>query len=99
MIIYTPLTEASNKNDVTLARVLYIHYLLYFQKITNKLQALLNFGSKVNTMTSVYISKLSFKVCYTNVRTQKIDSSILEIFGIVLASFYIKNKPKKTWFF
>lgn len=90
------LNEASNKNDITLARILYIHYLLYFQKNTNKLQALLNFGSKVNTMMPVYISKLGFRVCHTNVRTQKIDNSILEIFKMVLASFYIKNKLKKT---
>lgn len=49
--------------------------------------ALIDLESKVNTMTPVYTSKLGFKVCLTNVKAQKVDGSILKIFGIVLASF------------
>lgn len=65
-----------------------MYYLLYFYKNKkNKLQALINFGSKIHTMTLAYTSKPGFKVRQTNVRAEKINNSILEIFGIVLLSF------------
>lgn len=38
-------------------------------------------------MAPAYISKLSFKICSTNVKTQKIDNSTFETFKIILASF------------
>lgn len=50
-------------------------------------------------MILVYILKLDFQVYYTNIKAQKIDDSIFKIFKIVLASFQIKNKLKKTHFF
>lgn len=39
-----------------------------------------------------YTLKLGLKVCFTNVKTQKIDSSILKIFRMVLTSFQIEDK-------
>lgn len=33
--------------------------------------------SKINAMASVYIDKLGFKVCSTNVGAQKIDNDIV----------------------
>lgn len=50
-------------------------------------------------MTLTYTSKLSLKARHTNVRAQKIDSSIFSIFGIVLASFQIENKFERARFF
>lgn len=38
-------------------------------------------------MTLAYAAKLSLKVQPTNFEAQKIDDSIFEIFGMVLASF------------
>ena len=38
-------------------------------------------------MTLGYASKLGLNFYFTNVGAQKIDGSILEMFGIVLASF------------
>ena len=38
-------------------------------------------------MIPMYASKLGFKVCPTSIKVQKFDSSNLEIFGMVLASF------------
>lgn len=48
---------------------------------------LINFSNEVNTMTSIYIVKLGFKIWKTNINTQKIDSSTFQTFKIVLASF------------
>lgn len=43
-------------------------------------------------MTLAYTARLNFKVQSTNVRAQKIDSSIFKIFKIVRASFQVDNK-------
>ena len=45
----------------------------------------LNFRSKINTMTSAYIAQLGFKVQRTNVGTQKINGSLLVTCGMVIA--------------
>lgn len=47
-------------------------------------------------MTSIYLAKLSLKVCYINVKAQKIDSSIVKTFGIVLVNLQIKDKLNQT---
>ena len=49
--------------------------------------ALLNNGSKVNTISPGYAKKLGFKVWKINVGAQKINGSILEIFAIVITDF------------
>lgn len=67
--------------------VLYIYYSFCLQKDTIDIRALIDLGSAVNIMTLAYIAKLGFKACYKNVRAQKIDSSIFQMFRIVLASF------------
>lgn len=73
--------------DILLALngVLCIYYLVQFHN--NEVWALIDSGSKDNIIISTYIVKLGLKVSHTNVQTQKIDSSILEIFEIVLANF------------
>ena len=50
-------------------------------------------------MTLRYTSKLGLKVCFTNVGMQRIDSSTLKTFEIVLASLNVKNKLERAWFF
>ena len=95
----TPVIEASEEEEVALARVPCIHYPLRFQKDTNKVQALIDTGSKVNTMAPAYASKLGLRVCRTNVGAQKIDGSALETFGIVLASFQMEDKLGRARFF
>ena len=64
-----------------------IHYSIWFKKSEVQVQVLIDSGSEVNTMTPGYILKLGLKVRPTNVGVQKIDGSILETFGMVLASF------------
>ena len=50
-------------------------------------------------MTLAYASKLGLKVHPTNVKAQKIDGSTLKTFGIVLASFQVKDKLGRARFF
>lgn len=60
---------------------------MWFKKNQVKIQALLDSDSKINVITPAYAARLSLKVFPTNVKTQKIDNSILKAFGIVLAIF------------
>lgn len=49
------------KDEIVLARVVNIYYLLHFKKNNkNKVQVIIKFGNKVNIMTLAYILKLSF---------------------------------------
>ena len=50
-------------------------------------------------MIPEYALKLGLNVCFINVGVQKINSSIVKTFKIVLASFQIKNKLEKARFF
>lgn len=61
--------------------------------------ALINSRSKINAMTPVYVLELGLKVRQTNVGDEKNDGSMFKIFEIVLASFQIEDKFKRTWFF
>ena len=91
--------ETSQKNIVVLDWVPCICYPIWFKKSEVQVQALTNFGSKVNVITPAYASKLGLKVYPTNVGAQKINGSTLKIFGIVLASFQVEDKLEKPWFF
>lgn len=67
-----PITETSIKNilaeSLTAAtlplfkHVSYIYYLIWLKKKLTKIQALLDFSSKINAITSVYATKLSLKL-------------------------------------
>lgn len=50
---------------VTLGRVFCIYYLIWFKK--DKIKALIDLRSKVNTMISVFAVKLGLKICFINV--------------------------------
>lgn len=54
--------EVGRKNNIILKKILCIYYLLYFQKNTLKINALIDFGNKINTKILAYILKLGFKV-------------------------------------
>ena len=71
-----------------------IYYLIWFKK--NKVQALINFGSKVNVMTPAYLLKLGLKVRFINIKAQKINGFIVETFEMILASFQIEDKLSQT---
>ena len=83
-------------NPLALDWVPCICYPIRFKKSKVQVRALINSGSEVNAMTPKYVSKLSLKICSSDVGALKIDGSILETFGMVLASFQIENKLGRT---
>ena len=50
-------------------------------------------------MSSTYAERLGLKTRKTNVGAQKIDSSTLETFGMVIADFQVEDKSGKPRFF
>lgn len=82
-----PSTPRLNNLASLLERVSCIYHLIQFKNNQIEVQALLDSGSKVNAITPVHAAKLSFKVQLTDIGAQKIDSSNLKTFGIVLAHF------------
>ena len=46
-----------------------------------------------------YVLKLDLNVSPTNLKVQKINSFSFKIFGIIIASFQVKNKLRKQEFF
>lgn len=80
-------TPALDNSILSFKYILFIYYPMRFKKNQDEIKALLNFGNEVNVMTPDYTARLGFKVQPTNVSAQKIDSSTLKIFGIVLTSF------------
>ena len=72
---------------MSLKRVLYIHYLLCYKEDTLGIIVLIDSDSEVNAIKPAYTSKLGFRVYSIDIGAQKIDSTTLEIFGMVMASF------------
>ena len=91
------MTEASN--ETILECVPCIWYPVRFQKDQDDTQALLDLGSKVNTMKPAYAKKLGLHVRQTDVGAQKIDGSHLNTFGIFIAGFSLQDKLGKVRFF
>lgn len=92
-----PVTVTSKKDDVILERFFCIYYPFWLKK--NKMQAFIDLSSKFNAKTLTYAAKLGLKVCLTDIRAQKINSSTFETFEIELASFRVENNFNKPWFF
>ena len=94
------MTKASNEaQEIILDRVPCIYYLVQFRKDKRTIiQALINLSSKVNTISLAYFKQLGFQVQKTDIRAQKIDSSLLQTFAIVIAGIQVKDKLSKTPF-
>ena len=83
--------------DEKVIKVLCIYYLVQFQE--KQIKALLNSGSEVNTINSNFAWKLGLKVWKINVRAQKLNSSALETFGMVIVDFQVEDKVGRPRFF
>lgn len=70
--------KTSKEDDIGLERIFCIYCLFWFKK--NKVRVLSNFSNKLNTMTLGYTLKLSLKIYFINIKDQKIDDSIHEMF-------------------
>lgn len=84
--------ETSTESPTILQQIPCIQYLVQFQGgQTRKVQTLIYFGSKVNTMTPSFEAKLGFATQKTSVTIQKIDGTILETYDMALANFCLQS--------
>lgn len=60
---------------------------------------LINLGSKVNAIRSSFAEQPDLRICWTNIGAQKIDDSKLETYGIVITSFFVNGKDRRSRFF
>lgn len=74
-----------------LVKILYIYYLIQFKKDINNINALLDLQNKIKAIILAYASKLSFRICRTDMGAKKIDGSIFAMFEIFVASFQLKD--------
>ncbi len=66
-----------------------IWYLVTFK---NKTKALPDLRSEINAMNQAFALYLGLKIWKTNVRSQKIDGTILKIYRMVVSTFSVSNK-------
>ena len=52
----------TSKKDIILDYILYIYYLIYFQKSSNNVEVLIELSSEIYTITLIYTLKLGFQV-------------------------------------
>ena len=92
------MTDARKK---ALKRVLYIHYLVQFKKDADKtpIQALIDSGSKVNAIHPFFAKQLGLPIRPTDIGTQKIDGTMLDTQGMVVAAFSLVDKANQVRFF
>ena len=98
--------EATLVSAKELERVLCIQYPIAFPgsvtqdgSTLDPVTALLDLGSEVNVMHPAFTEKLGFVVQTTNVGTQKIDRTILETYGMVIAAFSVTDQANRVRFF
>ena len=63
------------------------------------IRALISSGSEINIMHSAYAIKLDLHITKINIATQKMNGSHLNIFGMVIADYSVKDKFGKVQFF
>lgn len=80
-----------------LQNISYIHYLALFGEFFVK--AHINSSSKVNAVLSSFAKNLGLRICKTDEGAQKIYSSRLKTFEMVIASFQVDYKDRKSHFF
>ena len=86
----------TGKKEEELEQVPYIWYPVTFKDLT---KALLDFESKVNAMNQAFAHQLGFKIWKTNIGAQKIDSTILKTYTMVVSTFSLADKDGKERFF
>ena len=84
--------ESKGEYPENLAQVPYIWYLIIFRKKFVLVSALINSGSKVNAIYSTFTRELGLPIRPTDVGAQKIDGTILDTLGMVVAAFSVMDK-------
>ena len=89
--------EDSENPRSNLTQVPYICYPINFGK--KSVLALLDSGSKVNTIHPIFAKKLGLSIKPIDIGVQKFDGITLNIFGIVVAAFLVTDKANQLRFF
>ena len=76
-----------------------IWYPVIFRKKSVPVSALFDSGNKVNAIYPTFAKKLSLPIRPIDVEAKKIDSNMLDIFGIVVAVFSVMKKANQIRFF
>ena len=89
-----------------LEQVTCIQYPIIFQgditqdsSVLDSMLALLDSSSEVNVIHPTFVEKLGFMVQTTNIGTQKINSTILETYKMVIAAFLMTDQADRVKFF
>lgn len=91
--ILVPIPKSKSK----LKCVSYIKYLIGVKQ--QLVEALINSDSEVNVINQDFTKKLVLEIYKTKVDAQKIDSLKLDTFGMVITSFSIEDKERRSRFF
>ena len=91
--------EKSKREYPNLAQIPCIWYPITFRKKSMPVSALLDSGSKVNAIYPTFARELGLLIKTTDIGAQKIDSTILDTFGMVVAAFSVTNKANRVRFF
>ena len=66
----------------------YISYSVQFEeRQTGEVRALIDSGSKVNAITPIFVAKLGLYIRATYISAQKIDSSAVKTYFMIIAGF------------
>lgn len=71
--------------EFELQRILCMHYPSYFNRFL--IETLIDLDSKINVIQWSFAKKLGLCICKTDVGAQKIDSSGLKNFGMIITLF------------
>ena len=63
------------------------------------MSALFDSGSEVNAVHPAFAKELGFSIRLIDMRAQKIDGTILETYGMVVAAFLVEDKANQVRFF
>ena len=100
VLVLATSTMMTSTRKKTLEHIHYIHYPVWF-KNTNKtqVQAVIDSRSKVNTIHPSFTKQLGLLIRQTDVGAQKIYSTTLDIYGMVIAAFAVMEKVNQVRFF
>ena len=80
------------------AQVLCIRYPITFRKKSVLMSALLDSGSKINTIHPTFARELGVPIRTTDVGAQKIDGTMLDTFRMVVVAFSVTDKANQVRF-
>ena len=92
-------TSMIGTREEALKCVPYIHHLVQIKRDTTQVQTLINSKNEINIIYPTFTKQLGLPIQPIDVRAQKVNGTILDIYGIVVATFSVVNKINRVRFF